>query len=431
MGASYHLTCMTARIMRAFILLAFAALAVAKRSFEGDQVLTFTPTTGKQLEIIQWFGGAITEVVDFWKPESADQVNLGTKVDLLVNSAYLQTVKEELEHFGIAYDIKIENVQSMIDMQHDVRGILDGNNGEYNYNVYHTYDEVDQWIEDIASQYPGIARTTLMGQSTEGRNIKMITIGSSTNNNQVLVDCGIHAREWISPAFCQCYVNRLLSGYGNDAAITTMLDTLTFAIIPVLNPDGYAYTQTDRMWRKTRSRESGVRCYGVDPNRNFDADWAGPGASSSPCSDTYYGPSLASEPLTQILTAYVDANVPKIKAYVTFHSYGQVFIFPYSYAVKDVTNFDEHNDLAAASAAAIKAVHNKSYTYGPGWESMYLAAGGSDDMSKDHGVALSFTIELRDEGRYGFLLPESQIQPSCEETYAGMDVIAQHVMDNY
>merc|ERR550519_2771468 len=88
---------MTARIMRAFILLAFAALAVAKRSFEGDQVLTFTPTTGKQLEIIQWFGGAITEVVDFWKPESADQVNLGTKVDLLVNSAYLQTVKEELE----------------------------------------------------------------------------------------------------------------------------------------------------------------------------------------------------------------------------------------------------------------------------------------------------------------------------------------------
>ena len=28
--------------------------------------------------------------------------------------------------------------------------------------------------------------------------------------------------------------------------------------------------------------------------------------------------------------------------YVTFHSYGQVYIYPYSYAVADVDNADEH-----------------------------------------------------------------------------------------
>ena len=38
-----------------------------------------------------------------------------------------------------------------------------------------------------------------------------------------------------------------------------------------------------------------------------------------------------------------------------------------------------------------------------------LAAGGSDDMSYDHGSKLAFTIELRDQGRYGFLLPENQV----------------------
>ena len=30
------------------------------------------------------------------------------------------------------------------------------------------------------------------------------------------------------------------------------------------------------------------------------------------------------------------------QAYITFHSYGQTFIFPYSYAIKDVDNYDEH-----------------------------------------------------------------------------------------
>jgi len=415
--------------MRAFAFFALIALAFAnKKTFEGDQVLTFTPITDRQVEVVRLFSE--TEVFDFWKPDSADQVQVGKKVDLHVSRDYLATVKKDLKFHGIAYEIKIHDVQAVIDETFDfsTRGIFDQ---EYNYNQYHTYDEINQWADDMASEYPTLARTSVMGKSTEGRDIKKITIGSSTSNNQIVIDCGIHAREWISPAFCQCYVHRLLSSYGSDAAITSMMDSITFVVMPLLNPDGYAYTQTDRMWRKTRSREAGARCYGVDPNRNFDAEWSGPGSSSSPCSETYYGPSLASEPLTQYLTKYIDDNVGKVKAYITFHSYGQVFIFPYSYAYKNAANYDEHLNLSAASAAAIESVNGKAFTYGPGWESMYLAAGGSDDMSKDHGVDLAFTIELRDTGRYGFLLPENQISPSCIETYAGMDVIVNHVITNY
>merc|ERR1712135_27905 len=368
------------RIMRAFVFLALFSVAFAVKRFDGDQVLTFTPTTEEQVEIIRSFENA-EDNLDFWRPDSAAQVKCGSVVDLRVPRANLAAIKADLKFHGMDFDIKIFDVQATIEETIDTtRGIFDK---DYDYNKYHTYDEINQWADDMASEYPSLARTTVMGKSTEGRDIKMITIGSSTTNKQVVVDCGIHAREWISAAFCQCYVHRLLSSYGSD------------------------------------------------PNRNFDADWAGPGASSSPCSETYYGPSLASEPLTQYLTKYIDDNNGNVKAYVTFHSYGQVFIFPYSYAYESAANFDEHNDLAAASAAAIQAVHGKAYTYGPGWESMYLAAGGSDDMSYDHGSKLAFTIELRDQGRYGFLLPENQIQPSCEETYAGMDVIVQHVMDTY
>ena len=31
-------------------------------------------------------------------------------------------------------------------------------------------------------------------------------------------------------------------------------------------------------------------------------------------------------------------------------------------------------------------------------------------MAKDYGVPLSYTIELRDTGRFGFLLPEIQVR---------------------
>ena len=58
------------------------------------------------------------------------------------------------------------------------------------------------------------------------------------------------------------------------------------------------------------------------------------------------------------------------------------------------------------------------------------AAGGSDDWAYDQGIKYSFTFELRDTGRYGFLLPESQIQPTCEETLLAVKHIANYVLEH-
>jgi murein tripeptide amidase MpaA len=53
----------------------------------------------------------------------------------------------------------------------------------------------------------------------------------------IFIDCGIHAREWISPAFCLYAIDRLL-----DPSESEMTDKFDFYIVPVTNPDGYAYT---------------------------------------------------------------------------------------------------------------------------------------------------------------------------------------------
>lgn len=48
------------------------------------------------------------------------------------------------------------------------------------------------------------------------------------------------------------------------------------------------------------------------------------------------------------------------------------------------------------------------------------AAGGSDDFAKGQaGIKYSYTLELRDTGKYGFLLPEAEIRPTSEELRTG------------
>lgn len=53
-----------------------------------------------------------------------------------------------------------------------------------------------------------------------------------------------------------------------------------------------------------------------------------------------------------------------------------------------------------------------------------MATGGSMDWVKaTYGTRITYTYELRDLGRYGFLLPADQIIPSGDETLDSLLVI--------
>ena len=76
---------------------------------------------------------------------------------------------------------------------------------------------------------------------------------------------------------------------------------------------------------------------------------------------------------------------------------------------------------------SFKGVHGKTYEYGEGAIAFYPASGGSDDWAHGNGYDLSFTIELRDTGTYGFLLPENQIIPNSEENMEGIRAVVDHI----
>lgn len=60
------------------------------------------------------------------------------------------------------------------------------------------------------------------------------------------------------------------------------------------------------------------------------------------------------------------------------------------------------------------------------------ASGGSDDWA--HGVAkikYAYTVELRDTGDKGFILPKEQIIPTGEETFELFKDIAKAIAEEY
>lgn len=101
----------------------------------------------------------------------------------------------------------------------------------------------------------------------------------------------MHAREWITSKTTEYIAYTLLTKYASDAAIKAVVDKFDFYITPVVNPDGFVYSQTtDRLWRKNRQTVSGNSCVGRDINRNWPYQWSATGgASTDPCSETYKG----------------------------------------------------------------------------------------------------------------------------------------------
>ena len=71
------------------------------------------------------------------------------------------------------------------------------------------------------------------------------------NKPAIWIDGGIHAREWISPATVLWTLKELVEG---DKTVShELIEKLDWYILPVHNPDGYAFSRKwDRLWRKTR-----------------------------------------------------------------------------------------------------------------------------------------------------------------------------------
>ncbi|XP_035732266.1 carboxypeptidase B-like isoform X2 [Vespa mandarinia] len=428
-------------------------------SYRNHQLIRIFPITEEHINELRELRDSEPDDIKFW-----NEPILNRTTDVVIAPDIVSDVKEYLKGHQIDFKLLISDLQTINyqnpKMSKEQRADLVTNQGHtMTWRRYHRYGEILRYLEYLAFRYPSMVEIITIGHSYEGLPIKMAKVSTGLKRDgepkpAIWIDAGMHAREWISVAVATYILSQLVE---RNSSYTKLLDLSDWIILPVANPDGYEYTHTyDRLWRKTRSyhgdREARYspsslfhlmshytkwfwsKCEGVDPNRNFGYQWGernNGGTSLDPCHETYAGPYAFSEPETKAVAEYIMANRQNIRMYLTLHSYAQMWLSPWAYVRESPADYSELTNIARRAVNAIAKVHGTHYQAGPAADLLYPTSGASDDWAKvTAGIKYAYTVELRDRGTYGFLLPATQIVPTGREIWAGIRAIARLVTCN-
>ncbi|KAM9278945.1 LOW QUALITY PROTEIN: carboxypeptidase A6 [Cariama cristata] len=393
----------------------------------GDKVIRVVPESERETQILRDAFNRLK--VDLWQPSSPFHIVEGTVTDARVPQNTSRSLLPYLQQANIQYTSLISDLQKAIENQTGLRSYRNRRSlSGYSYKVYHSLEEIQGWMHHLNKTHSDLVHMFSVGKSYEGRPLFVLKLGKRSRpyKKAVWLDCGIHAREWIGPAFCQWFVKEALQTYQTDPAMRKILTQLYFYVMPVFNVDGYQFSWTnDRFWRKTRSKNTRFRCHGVDANGNWKVKWCDEGASFHPWDDTYCDPFPESEP--KAVAHFLRKHRKQIKAYLSFHACAQMLL-PYSYKYATIPNFSCVESAAYNAVNALQSAYGVRYRYGPASSTLYVSSGSSMDWAYKNGIPYAFAFELRDTGHFGFLLPETLIKPTCIETVLAVKNITLHLL---
>jgi murein tripeptide amidase MpaA len=298
------------------------------------------------------------------------------------------------------------------------------------YTVWTKYDAVDgddkeQYTEEYArlvAENPGLVAERVVGTTAFGRPIiaLQVTKGATGANiadrPAVLYNSMQHAREWLAGETCRRTLEYFVHNYGKGTSAgleaTHLVDTTELWFVCVNNPDGYEYTFTpgNRLWRKNlRDNNNDGQITlgdGVDPNRNFSSHWGldNDGSSPDPASETYRGPSAASEPETKAMEALFGEIHPVFQK--NDHTAAQLLLYPQGFQ-QDTPTADNDIFTALAGDPFKPAIDGFLPELSAG---LYITNGDFTDWAYTTQNTLSFTPEgtaAEDPSVTGFEYPDS------------------------
>ena len=158
--------------------------------------------------------------------------------------------------------------------------------------------------------------------------------GGSANKTRVMINLGIHGREYITGEVSLHLLAQLCDGSQRSR---DLLDETEFIIIPLLNVAGREKVESDSAsCSSMRKNENDV-----DLNRNFDFVWNE--GSDDTTQEDYRGDSAMSEPESKLLNHTASTFKPLM--FIDVHSGDQSLMYPFSFKAEECPNAQEHQDL--------------------------------------------------------------------------------------
>jgi hypothetical protein len=303
---------------------------------------------------------------------------------------------------------------------------------------YRTIATIYAQMASIAVAYPGITQlvdygdsysktvggvTTPGGDFIAGYDLKAmkVTNRSTPGPKPRFVLIGeTHARELSPSEIAMRMLEWLVSGYGNDADASWLIDAHEIWIVPLVNPDGRWYVELGTkppyngapfQWRKNGNPSAGGGAwpptssshYGVDLNRNSTFRWGGAGTSTNPSAWNYRGSAAGSEPETAAMETLLRSLFPDQRGsaltdpapdsatgiLVSLHTAYSLVLWPWSYTTS----------ASAPNATGLSAIGRKLATFngyraGQWSTTMYVSSGTIDDWLYGELGVPAFTIEM-------------------------------------
>ncbi|MFL5750778.1 MAG: M14 family metallopeptidase [Chloroflexota bacterium] len=274
---------------------------------------------------------------------------------------------------------------------------------------YHNYAEMVADIKAVEAAHPSIVDVFSIGKSYQGRDLWAAKISDNVGTDEaepeVLFDALHHAREHMTVEQGLYLLHLLADNYGRDSTITNLVNGREVWIVFMLNPDGAEYDLTCGgshapycAWRKNRQPNCSGCQVGTDLNRNYDYMWRCCGGSSgSTSSETYRGPKAFSAPETRAMRDFVNSRVingiQQIRAHITFHTNGQLILWPYGHTKTDIPpdmSLDDHSAFVTMGKAMARLNGYKAEQS----SDLYITDGDQIDWLYGIHKIFSYTWEL-------------------------------------
>lgn len=299
---------------------------------------------------------------------------------------------------------------------------------------YRTVQEMKDYVNSKAVQYPNLAEVFTYGQSWEkvhsGGTAGWDLFGITLTNKQItgpkptfFLMAAIHAREITTSELALRFIDYLLTNYGTDGDVTWLLDEHKIVIVPVANPDGRVIAQNGFYQRKNTNTTYGGGCpnpptvssqFGVDLNRNSHFKWGTVNGPNEPlCGQTYPGPVASSEPETTAMenlvrSLFADQRGPldtdpapltTTGMFLTLHSYSNLVLWPWGWTTGPSPNNTSFTYMGTKFASYNSFTPEQS-------TALYPTSGTTDDWAYGELGIAALTFEVGPEsGTCGGFFP--------------------------